>query len=267
MECSSCAADTERLRILGIPISIVNLLTATTFVSMWATERGPKVVFVREVASLMAAVNNKYLAKLHEKANLVVADGMPLVWVARLRGYGRDIGRVPGADLVDAVCKRSLDTGQTHYFFGGKPGVAKAMAARLADKYPGLKIVGAYSPPMRVIGPEFEFDTACIAEIDQVRQANPDFIWIGISSPKQEYWMMKMAPLLDRGVLFGVGAAFDFHAGTVKRAPHWMRDHGLEWAHRLIAEPRRLWWRYLVLAPCFVFKVAAELCIQAIRPR
>lgn len=246
------------IRILGIPVSIVDLVGARDLVETWASGVGSRVVFVREVASLMAATGDPYLADLHNKADLVVADGMPLVWIARLRGYGRKIGRVPGADLVDAVCAQSLATGQDHYFFGGRPGVAEAMAARLKARYPGLKVVGTYSPPMRNIGSDFELDAETRAEINQIALAKPHFIWVGISSPKQEYWIMKVAPLLEHGVLFGVGAAFDFHAGTVKRAPRWMRDNGLEWAHRLISEPRRLWRRYLVLAPRFIVAVTGE---------
>ena len=249
----------ERVRILGIPVSVINLAGATDLVMNWAAHEGSRTVFVREVASLMAAVNDKRLAELHEEADLIVADGAPLVWVARMRGAGRGIKRAPGADLVDAVCRSSLATGQSHYFFGGKPGVADEMVARLKSRYPGLKVVGTYSPPIRAIGPNFELDNDTKREIEQIREAEPDFVWVGISSPKQEYWMMKAAPLLGHGVLFGVGAAFDFHSGAVKRAPRWMRNNGLEWAHRLISEPRRLWRRYLVLAPQFCMKVAMEL--------
>lgn len=206
----------------------------------------------------MAAVDEKRLADLHDCADLVVADGTPLVWVARLRGCGQEIGRIPGADLVDAVCKQSLKTGQSHFFFGGKPGVANKMAQRLSERYPGLKVAGTYSPPMRNIGPNYELDDAALAEIEQIRNSDADFIWVGISSPKQEYWMMKAAPLLGRGVFFGVGAAFDFHSGAIQRAPGWMRNNGLEWAHRLMSEPARLWRRYLIVAPRFVVAVALE---------
>lgn len=245
----------DRIRILGVPISLIDLCRAASLVSLWAVEDRPRTVFVREVASLMAAVNEPRLADLHETADLVVADGTPLVWVARLLHRGNEIGRVPGSDLVDAVCMQSLTTGQSHYFFGGKPGIAEEMATRLRERYVGLKVVGTYSPPMRPIGPDFDLDAEAIAEIQRIREARADFIWVGISSPKQEYWMMKAAPLLGRGVLLGVGAAFDFQSGAVKRAPRWMRDNGLEWAHRLFSEPRRLWRRYLILAPMFVTSV------------
>jgi N-acetylglucosaminyldiphosphoundecaprenol N-acetyl-beta-D-mannosaminyltransferase len=95
--------------------------------------------------------------------------------------------------------------------------------------------------------------------VESIRESGADFIWVGISSPKQEYWMAKAAPMVGRGIFIGVGAAFDFHSGAVQRAPGWMRNNGLEWLHRLCSEPRRLWRRYLVLAPLFVFKIALEL--------
>ena len=246
------------VNILGIPVSIVNMPEASRLVTNWAEQPQSRVVFVREVASLMVAVGEKRLANLHRCADLVVADGNPLVWVARMRGWGRRIGRIAGADFVDAICKRSLETGQSHYFFGGKPKVAELMAAQLCLRYPGLKVAGTFSPPMREIGPNFELDAAAINEIERIQQSGADFVWVGISSPKQEYWMMKARPLLGHGVLIGVGAAFDFQAGTVKRAPRWMCNIGLEWAHRLCSEPRRLWRRYLILAPKFLIAVAVE---------
>lgn len=248
----------KQLRILGIPVSLVDLPTATETTTAWAGQSGPRVVFVREVASLMAAVKNDYLATLHEKADLIVADGMPLVWIARLRGHGREIGRSAGADLVDAVCVRSLRQGLGHYFYGGKPGVAEKMAAELRKRHPGLKVVGTYSPPMRAIGPDYELDADALQEISNIKKSKPHFIWVGISSPKQEYWMMKAAPIISEGVFFGVGAAFDFHSGEVRRAPAWMRAYGFEWLHRLISEPRRLWRRYLLLAPQFLLAVGIE---------
>lgn len=246
------------VRILGIPVSVINLGRVGGVVSNWAATGGVRVVFVREVASLMAAVREPRLAALHEKADLVVADGTPLVWIARMRGCGSEMGRVPGADLIDTACKQSLLTGQSHYFYGGKPGVAEEMVARLRARYPGLKVVGTFSPPMRTIDADFEPDAEVVQEIGRIKEANPDFVWVGISSPKQEYWMMKAAPLLDRGVLFGVGAAFDFHSGAVKRAPRWMRENGLEWLHRLASEPTRLWRRYLNLAPQFAWLAFRE---------
>lgn len=255
------------MSVLGVPISVVNLPHTVAAVTQWARGDEPRIIFVREVASLMLAVENRKLRDLHDHASLVVPDGTPLVWIGRLRGIGHEMGRVPGTDLVDAVCKASLETGQGHYFYGGKPGVAEEMARRLGAKYRGLRVAGTCSPPIRDIGPEFQFSEKGLAELEAIRQSGANFVWIGMSSPKQEYWMMKAAPLVGRGVFFGVGAAFDFHSGAVARAPCWMRDNGLEWLHRLLSEPRRLWRRYLLLAPKFLLLLLmSHLLARKIKP-
>lgn len=252
----------QQFRILGIPISAVNMSGACALIVSWTHGLEFRSVFVREAASLMAAVSEPRLAHLHEEADLVVADGTPLVWLGWAKGFSNELGRVAGADLVDAVCRESVAKKQSHFFYGGQPGVAAEMASRLAVRYPGLHVAGTLSPPMRDIGPSFEPDDIAMAEIEHIKSKRPDFIWVGLSSPKQEYWIMQAGPLIGRGVFLGVGAAFDFHAGTVRRAPEWLRDNGLEWAHRLYSEPRRLWRRYLILAPKFAIAAVAEEVVR-----
>jgi len=228
---------------------------AVDAITDWGRAPEPHVVFARDVASLMLAVDDPALLALHHSASLVLPDGMPLVWIAKLRGYGAKVGRVAGSDLVDAICRASLQTGQSHYFYGGQSGAADEMVRRLTKRYPGLKIAGTLTPPMRSFESIRSPDAHATDEFDTIRKANPDFIWVGISSPKQEWWMSRAAPAIGRGVFLGVGAAFDFQAGRVRRAPTWMQRIGLEWLHRLASEPRRLWRRYLVLAPRFVLLV------------
>jgi N-acetylglucosaminyldiphosphoundecaprenol N-acetyl-beta-D-mannosaminyltransferase len=260
--------EVARMHILGVPISVVNMPTVVGLTTSWAGLKEPRTVFVREVASLMLAADRSELNELHHEADLVVPDGMPLVWIGKLRRYGAALGRVAGADLVDAVCASSLAGGGSHYFYGGKPGVADEMARRLSARYPGLRIAGTYSPPIREIGPGFEIDGPVGRELAAIRDSGAIYVWIGMSSPKQEYFMAKAAPIVGRGVFFGVGAAFDFHSGAIKRAPKWMRDGGLEWLHRLYSEPRRLWRRYLVLVPRFVGRLVWSTMIsRAAGPR
>ncbi|MEP9376354.1 WecB/TagA/CpsF family glycosyltransferase [Aquabacter sp. CN5-332] len=254
-----------RMHILGVRVDVIDLPRATSLLSRWAEEGGPHSVFVRDAPSLMLISRDEPLQRLHEHASLVVPDGTPLVWIGRLRGFGGEIGRVAGADLVDAVCAASLETGRTHFFYGGKPGVAGEMAHRLEARYPGLRVAGVHSPPMRAFDPAASFDTDGLAELDLIRKSGADFVWVGISSPKQEAWISRAAPRIGQGVFLGVGAAFDFHSGTIRRAPPWMRDHGLEWLHRLASEPGRLWRRYLLLAPQFLMAAAAEEMGRAIR--
>lgn len=245
-------SEIARFRVLGVPVSVVNMRRAVDVAVAWARENSPRTIFVRDVASLMLAVDQPKFCALHGEASLVVPDGQPLVWLGKISSHSA-IGRVAGADFVDAVCSATSRTDLTHFFYGGKPGVAEKAADKLRAKYPGLKIAGTLTPPMRDIDATTTFDESQLAELATIRDAHPDFVWIGISSPKQDYWMMKAAPLIGRGVFAGVGAAFDFHAGTVKRAPAFMRNSGLEWLHRLLSEPRRLWRRYLLLAPRFVW--------------
>lgn len=241
-----------------MPVSVVNMRTALRTTLGWGKAGSSKIVVVRDVHGVMRAIEDRALMRAHKTASLVVPDGMPLTWIGRLRGYGKKIGRTPGTDLMEAVCRHSANAQLTHYFFGGRPGVAQKMVGRLCARYPSLRVAGIYSPPIRGIEGDRPFDEVELHEIGNIAAANPDFIWVGLSSPKQEYWMMKAAPMLPHGVFFGVGAAFDFQSGDVNRAPKIIQNLGLEWLHRLLSEPRRLWKRYLILAPRFFIKVVFE---------
>jgi len=255
----------ETMSILGVRVHLVDMTRAVDRIFALSRDDRAHTVFVRDVASLMLAVDNPGLRALHDDASLVVPDGAPLVLAGILEGHGDSVGRVPGADLLDAVCRASLHTGQRHFFFGGRPGVADRLAKQLQARHPGLCVAGTYSPPMREMGADYRLNDQALAELDIIRTADSDFIWVGISSPKQEYWMSQAAPMLGRGVCLGVGAAFDFHSGEVKRAPAWMCNNGLEWLHRLLSEPKRLWRRYLVLAPRFVLLYAGQLLVRTFR--
>ncbi|WP_237152318.1 WecB/TagA/CpsF family glycosyltransferase [Oryzibacter oryziterrae] len=251
-------ASIPRFRILGVPVNAIDLPTAVKQLTSLARLPQPSRIFVREAASLMLAIDEPEYASLHETATLIVPDGMPLVWIGRLRGFKSTIGRVAGADLLEAVCAASVKTGQSHFFYGGGPGIVEELVQNLNAQHPGLKIAGALTPPMIPSGPLTDIEALIGTDIETIRQADPDFIWIGISSPKQEFLMEALGPLIGRGVFSGIGAAFNFHAGTIKRAPGWMRDYGFEWLYRLLKEPRRLWRRYIVLVPRFTIAVIAE---------
>jgi len=185
-----------------------------------------------------------------DAADLVVPDGMPLVWLGRRHGH--DMRRVYGPELLDTFC---ANTGNIyrHYFYGGAPGVAEAVAARMKRLY-GVRTVGTWSPPYRPLSEDEKLEIEC-----HIRDAKPDIVWVGLSTPKQERWMYEFSSRLGVPVMAGVGAAFDFFAGTVKQAPPWMRENGLEWFFRLTHEPRRLWHRYILLGSEFAWNVALEL--------
>lgn len=254
---TSTAAGVPATRVLGVPISTINMGVAVSTILDWVKHRDAHYICVRDVHGVMRAQKDSALMAIHDDAGLVTPDGMPLVWTLKARGYN-DAGRVCGADLVVALCEVSVPNGIRHYLYGGKPGVAERMADKLTQMFPGLQVVGLSTPPFRAMTDQE--DGAAVAQISATQ---PDVVWVGLSTPKQEYWMRDHVGRIPGATLVGVGAAFDFYAGDVKRAPRWMHNNGLEWLHRLISEPRRLWRRYLVLAPKFVVlmargRVAAE---------
>jgi N-acetylglucosaminyldiphosphoundecaprenol N-acetyl-beta-D-mannosaminyltransferase len=186
---------------------------------------------------------------------LVEPDGMPLVWLGRRAGL--PVERVCGPDFLPALVERGIPTGRTHFFFGGAPGVPEALAARLADRFPGMRVAGTLSPPFR--RPTADEDEAIV---DRINAANPDYVWVGLGAPKQDLWVADHRSRLTAAALLAVGAAFDFHAGTRRRAPRWMQRTGTEWLFRLITEPRRLAGRYTRVNARFI-----QLVIQARRRR
>jgi N-acetylglucosaminyldiphosphoundecaprenol N-acetyl-beta-D-mannosaminyltransferase len=153
-----------------------------------------------------------------------------------------------------ALCERSVGRGYRHFFYGGAEGVPERLAASLQQRFPGLLVVGTYSPPFRPLTSEED-----VQVVQMINEAAPDVVWVGLGSPKQDQWMAAHVGQLAAPVLIGVGAAFDFHAGRKKQAPLWMQRSGLEWLFRLLTEPRRLWRRYLISNPKFVFLVLAQV--------
>jgi N-acetylglucosaminyldiphosphoundecaprenol N-acetyl-beta-D-mannosaminyltransferase len=240
------AAGVPATKVLDVPVSTINMPVAVAIILDWIRNRNAQFVCVRDVHGLMRAHEDPELLALHNLAGLITPDGMPLVWLTRRRGY-KTASRVCGFDLVAALTDASQSIGARHYFFGGKPGIAEVMAAKLKASYPGIEIAGCYTPPFRPLS-EAE-DRECT---ERLARARPDIVWVGISTPKQEFWMRDHVGRIPGATLIGVGAAFDFYAGAVTRAPRWMQRYGLEWLHRLISEPRRLWRRYLVMAPKFL---------------
>jgi N-acetylglucosaminyldiphosphoundecaprenol N-acetyl-beta-D-mannosaminyltransferase len=165
---------------------------------------------------------------------------MPLVWIGRRHGFPL-ARRVYGPELMLRFWQDTVSTGYRHFFYGGAPGVADALARNFSCQFPAHEIAGAFSPPYRTLSSD-EDEAICSA----INHASPDIVWVGLGTPKQERWMLDHRHKLSASILIGVGAAFDFHAGTIRSAPAWMGDHGLEWLFRLVQEPRRLAHRYLV---------------------
>lgn len=238
----------RKYSVLNIPITETSLSKAAETVIEWSGDKTGRYVGVREVASVMAMHEDPYLLKVAQNANMNVPDGMPLVWLGKLKGYS--VERACGPDLMDYVIREGQKFNIKHYLFGGKEGVAEKLIHNFTMKYPHAQFVGYNCPPFRKLT-----DDENEALISDINSSGAHVVWVGISSPKQDVWMSENVNKLD-ATLIGVGAAFDFHSGVVKRAPIWMQKSGLEWLHRLLSEPKRLWRRYLILAPKFIFKIA-----------
>jgi N-acetylglucosaminyldiphosphoundecaprenol N-acetyl-beta-D-mannosaminyltransferase len=242
-----------RVNILGVGVSAIDMEMALRAIDEWITHRNPHYVCVTGVHGVMESQRDHTLRQIHNRAGMVTPDGMPLVWLSHLRGF-RQVERVYGPDLMLAVSQRSVEKGYRHFVYGGAPGVAESLATRLQARFHGLQIVGIEAPPFRSLTPAE--DRAVEERINAVR---PDIVWVGLSTPKQERWMASHIGRLTAPVLIGVGAAFDFHAGRKKQAPRWMQHSGLEWLFRLATEPRRLWRRYLINNPWFLWLVLHQL--------
>lgn len=184
-------------------------------------------------------------------ADLVVPDGMPLVWLGRWHRHALK-RRVYGPELMETFCR---ETGATyrHFFYGGAPGVAELLAQSLHQRY-GIVVAGTYTPPFRPLTEQEQREVAA-----SVEQSSPNVLWVGLGTPKQDKWMYQNRGQLAVQVMLGVGAAFDFHSGRSLQAPIWMRENGLEWLFRLSTEPQRLWRRYLVSIPKAAGLVVLEL--------
>jgi N-acetylglucosaminyldiphosphoundecaprenol N-acetyl-beta-D-mannosaminyltransferase len=240
---------TERVNILGVGVSAINMDDALRTIDGWIEKRDKQYVCVCPVHSIMECRRSEEVRRVFNGAGMVTPDGMPVVWVARWSGHS-NVSRVYGPDLMMAVLERRR---HRHFFYGGGPGVAKTLAEEMKRRFPTLDVAGYHEPPFAPL------DQLCTPEMaSTINAAKPDVVWIGMSSPKQDLWMARMRGLLDAPVLIAVGAAFDFHTGTVKQAPRWMQRSGLEWVFRLGMQPRPLWRRYLIDNPWFVWELTLQ---------
>jgi N-acetylglucosaminyldiphosphoundecaprenol N-acetyl-beta-D-mannosaminyltransferase len=229
--------------LLNVPIHLVDAGDVTTCVDGWIMERRrPGAYIVQANAlSLVSAQDDQRYRQAINNAELVVPDGMPLVWLLR-RKHHRVKGRVYGPDLMLQLCEIAAHKGWRCFLYGGKPGVPELLSDVLTRRFPGLSIVGTASPPFRPLTESEEEDLKAT-----INKAHPDILWVGLGGPKQDIWMHEHRDTLDVSVMHGVGAAFDFITGTVPQAPRWVMNSGLEWLFRLLIEPKRLWKRYTIV--------------------
>jgi N-acetylglucosaminyldiphosphoundecaprenol N-acetyl-beta-D-mannosaminyltransferase len=240
--------------VLGVRVHAVQMSDAIAQLRAWIRNREiGRYVAVTGMHGVAESRQDRYFRKILNTADLVVPDGMPLVWLGRWHRYSLR-QRVTGSELMATFCR---ETGPLcrHFFYGGAPGVADDLARALHERH-GIVVAGTYVPPFRPLTPEEEREVAA-----RVDEAAADILWVGLSTPKQERWMYEHRERLKVPVMIGVGAAFDMNSGKLRRAPTWMQEHGLEWLFRLVAEPQRLWRRYLVTIP----KTAWFVCLELIR--
>jgi N-acetylglucosaminyldiphosphoundecaprenol N-acetyl-beta-D-mannosaminyltransferase len=239
--------------VLGVRVDAVQMSEAVARLRSWIDARQSitRFVVVMAMHSIAEARQNRAFRQILNAADLIVPDGMPLVWLGKLNGFAID-RRVCGSDLMETFCRESGNA-YRHFFYGGLPGVAEKLAKVLHEKH-GIVIAGTYCPPFQALSEAEEEELASVVE-----KASPDVLWVGLSSPKQDKWMYQHRNTLMVPVMLGVGAAFDMNSGNLERAPAWMRDYGLEWLFRLGSEPQRLWRRYLITIPKALGFVCLEL--------
>lgn len=240
-------------RVLGVPVNAVQIPQVIAWMEQCIHERGKaRYVAVTGMHGVTESRQDPEFSTMLKEADLVVPDGMPLVWLGRLRGFSHLARRVYGPELMETFC-RETGARYRHFFYGGAPGVADHLAQVEQERH-GIRIAGTYCPPFRPLSEEEDREV-----IARIHQASPDVVWVGLSTPKQERWMYEHRDKLSVPLMLGVGAAFDLNTGRLKQAPEWMRERGLEWLFRLMAEPKRLWRRYLVQGSRFVWHVLLEL--------
>lgn len=242
-----------RRNVLGVGVHALNLSQATEIVISAARSGQPGYVCCCDVNSVSWARRDSRHKDILNRSLLTTPDGMPIVWLAR-QGSALPVSRVYGPDLLLEVCRATAGQESGHYFYGAAPGTADLLAESLRRRFPKLRIVGTRTPPQGRPGP---------AELDALQQelerTAPDFIWVGLSTPLQEAFMADFLPRLSRGVLLGVGAAFDFHSGRVRQAPRLVQRSGFEWLWRMAMEPRRLGPRYFRNNPLFLLHALGQL--------
>jgi N-acetylglucosaminyldiphosphoundecaprenol N-acetyl-beta-D-mannosaminyltransferase len=242
-------ASDRKLSVLGTGVSATSYIGILRRCRTWIEEKdrqsSAQYVAVLTVHAVMTAWFDRTYANALNTADAAAPDGMPLVWALRSFGVAGQ-GRVYGPDLMLAVCSQAARLGHRVYLYGGRQDTLPALRDALSRRFPELRIVGMYVPPFRPLTPEEQ--ASCVRDITSSRA---DIVFVGIGAPKQELWMHRNRASLPGVVVFGVGAAFDFHSGRVRQAPRWMQRSGLEWLFRLCREPRRLWKRYVLLNPLF----------------
>lgn len=240
------ATKQARANVLGVGISALNMNSAVAEAKALLNSGGKGYICVTGVHGVMEAQSDPAFRAIQNRSFLTTPDGMPTVWVGRLQGH-KDMARVYGPDFMLALCQAGVAEGYRHFLYGGQAGVAEQLRQALTARIPGLQIAGTFTPPFRPLN---EVEEAELYR--QVKESRADILWCGLSTPKQERFMAQYLDRLPVKLMVGVGAAFDINSGRTVDAPAWIKKSGLQWLHRLLQEPRRLWRRYLYNNPRFL---------------
>jgi N-acetylglucosaminyldiphosphoundecaprenol N-acetyl-beta-D-mannosaminyltransferase len=243
----------EYANVLGVNVSAIDLGRAVELADRWIAADNRGYICVTGVHGVMEAQSDSEFRHILNHAFLNTPDGMPMTWVGRLQGFSK-MDRVFGPDFMASLCQLSVERHYRHFLYGGEPGVAELLKERLESRFPGLQIVGTYTPPFRSLTAEEEEEIFC-----QLQELQPHILWVGLSTPKQERFMARYIDRLQVPLLVGVGAAFDYHTGRISDCSDWIKRAGLQWLHRLIQDPRRLWKRYLRNNPAFLWKITLQI--------
>lgn len=246
--------------VLGVPIDAVSREDALARIAVWANQRESRTVCFCNAHALVSAGRDRLLAQALRGADMALADGAPVAWMLRLTGHPGQ-PRLAGPDLMLQVLAQAQDNEQSVFLLGSTKATLQALRQRLARRFPRLQVAGTLSPPFRPLSDE---ENARI--VQHLQRSGAQIVFVAFGCPKQELWMARHRERVP-AVMLGVGAAFDFHAGTLRRAPRWMRRAGFEWLHRLLSEPRRLAWRYLDTNTVFMLRAAWQLLLHPLRRR
>jgi N-acetylglucosaminyldiphosphoundecaprenol N-acetyl-beta-D-mannosaminyltransferase len=236
-------------------VDVLSWNEAIDYIFEWALRRQSKTVCICNVHSVITARRDPAHADAIRSADLVTPDGAPIAWMLKRRGH-RDQERIDGPDLMWRCCQRASEVGMGMFLYGATPATLQRLEQRLRAEFRGINIVGSLSPPFRNLSAEED-----AAIVDRINRSGAEILWVGLGCPKQEAWMHAHHGRVN-AVMVGVGAAFDFHAGVVTRAPLWMRRGGLEWLHRVLHDPRRLAMRYLVVNSIFIMAMVKEFAVR-----
>jgi len=250
----SVLAGISSIKVLGTRVDAVQILDITKHMDGWINQdKKHNYIVVANLNTIITGKRNTYFQEAVNNSSLVIPDGFPLLIMGRLAGYPLK-KRAYGPDLMLSFLKETEEKQYAHFFYGATEETLSKLISNLKTQFPKIKIAGFFAPPFRPLTQEEDKNI-----IEMINDSSPAVLWVGIGCPKQEKWMYEHREKLNAPVMLGVGAAFDFLAGTKPQAPAWMRDNGFEWVFRLVTEPRRLWRRYIVDGSLFLW----FLCVEA----